>query len=157
VTGPGDRPLGGGAGAESAVPIILAPDAHEVGLAGMLADLIRQSIQQNPGKRADFDRLNTVVRIHVRDAEVTVTLVFEGGRLTLHGGARIPARIRISADSDAVLALCMVKLVGGMPHPLHHHNRRLIRMIARGEIHIEGIPRNPLQLLRFTRLVSVRE
>jgi hypothetical protein len=33
----------------------------------------------------------------------------------------------------------------------------LIRMLATGEIRIDGIPRNPLRLLRFTRLVSVRE
>lgn len=138
-------------------PIALAPDARDVGLAAMLADLIRQSLEQNPRKRVDFDRLDTVIQIHVRDADVTVSLVFETGRLVVHGGACGEPRIRISADAEAVLALCMVKLVAGVPHPLHRHNRRLIRMIATGEIRVEGIPRSPLQLLRFTRLVSVRE
>ncbi len=142
---------------EEAIPIELAPDAQGVGLATMLADLIRQTIEQNPGKRVDFDRLHTTVGLHVRDAEVTVTLVFEEGRLTVHGADHGEARIRISADAEAVLALCMVKLVRGVPHPLHHHNRRLLRMIVTGEIRIRGIPRNPLQLLRFTRLVSVRD
>ncbi len=139
------------------IPIVLAPGAHEVGLATMLADLIRQSMEQNPKKRVDFDRLHTVVHLHVRDAEVTVSLEFEAGRLTVHGGAHGTPKIRIAADAEAVLALCMIKIVGGMPHPLHHHNRRLIRMIATGEIRIEGMPRSPIQLLRFTRLVSVRE
>ena len=139
------------------VPIHLAPGAHEVGLTTMLADLIRQSVEQKPKKRLDFDRLRTVVEIHVRDAEVTVSLEFEGGCLTVHGGMYATPKIRISADAEAVLALCMIKLVGGVPHPLHHHNRRLIRMMATGEIRIEGIPRNPLALLRFARLVSVRE
>jgi len=143
--------------AEGAAPIVLAPDARDVGLASMLGDLIRQSMEQNPRKRVDFERLHTVVYLHVRDAEVGVTLVFENGLLTLHGGAYGEPRIRIAADAEAVLALCMVKLVRGVPHPLHRHNRRLIRMIARGEIRIEGIPRSPLQLLRFTRLVSVRD
>lgn len=142
---------------ERSPTIVLAPDARDVGLATMLADLVRQSIEQNPKKRVDFDRLDTVIHIHVRDAEVTVSLVFESGRLAVHGGAHGEPRIRISADAEAVLALCMVKIVAGVPHPLHHHNRRLIRMIATGEIRIEGIPRSPLQLLRFTRLVSVRE
>jgi hypothetical protein len=56
---------------------------------------------------------------------------------------------------DAVPLLGLVslsweeKIVFGVPHPLHHQNRHLIR--------IEGIPRSPLALLRFTRLVSVRE
>lgn len=138
-------------------PIILAPGADAVGLTTMLADLIRQSVEQNPKKRLNFDRLRTVVQIHVRDAEVTVSLEFAAGQLTVHAGARGTPKIRISADAEAVLALCMIKLVGGVPHPLHHHNRRLIRMIATGEIRIEGIPRSPLALLRFTRLVSVRE
>lgn len=150
-------PSRGSARAGTPVPIVLAPDAQDVGLAAMLADLIRQSVEQNPRKRVDFERLHTVVHLHVRDAEVTVTLVFADGTLTLHGGAHGASKIRIAADAEAVLALCMVKLVRGVPHPLHHHNRRLIRMIARGEIHIEGIPRSPLQLLRFTRLVSVRD
>ncbi len=143
--------------ASAPLPIVLAPGAHEVGLAVMLADLIRQSIEQNPRKRIDFDRLSTVVHLHVRDAEVTVTLSFRDGVLTLHGGAHGAPKIRIAADAEAVLALCMVKLVRGVPHPLHHHNRRLLRMIVTGEIRIRGIPRNPLQLLRFTRLVSVRD
>lgn len=139
------------------VPIHLAPGAHKVGLTTMLADLIRQSVEQNPKKRVDFDRLRIVVEIHVRDADVTVSLAFAAGHLTVRAGAYGTPKIRISADAEAVLALCMVKLVGGIPHPLHHHNRRLIRMIATGEIRIEGIPRSPLALLRFTRLVSVRE
>ena len=143
--------------AAQGVPIHLAPGAQEVGLATMLADLIRQSIEQNPKKRVDFDRLQTAVEIHVRDAEVTVSLVFADGRMTVHGGVHGTPKIRISADAEAVLALCMIKLVGGVPHPLHHHNRRLIRMIVTGEIRIEGVSRSPLALLRFTRLVSVRE
>lgn len=144
-------------GAAPGVPIVLAPGAREVGLAVMLADLIRQTIVHHPGKRIDFDRLRTVVQIHVRDAGVTVTLVFGGGLLTVHGGVHGLPKIRISADADAVLALCMIKIVAGVPHPLHHHNRRLVRMIATGEIHVSGIPRSPLQLLRFSRLVSVRD
>jgi hypothetical protein len=139
------------------VPIHLAPGAHAVGLTTMLADLIRQSVEQNPGKRADFDRLRTVVEIHVRDAEVTVSLAFADGQLTVSAGAHGTPMIRISADAEAVLALCMIKMVGGVPHPLHHHNRRLIRMIATGEIRIGGILRSLPALLRFTRLVSVRE
>lgn len=138
------------------VPVTLAPGAERVGLAGMLADLIRQNVEQNPGKRADFERLRSIVQIHVRDADVAATLVFDGGSLIVHGGTWGEADIRITGDVDSVLALCMVKIVRGVPHPLHHHNRALIRRILRGEIRIDGFPRRPAQLLRFTRLMTVR-
>jgi hypothetical protein len=138
------------------VPVTLAPDAEHVGLAGMLADLIRQNVEQNPGKRTDFEKLRTIVYIHVRDAEVATTLVFDGGSLVVHGGAYGEADIRISGDAESILALCMVKIIRGMPHPLHRHNRAIVRRILRGEIRIEGIPRSPGQLLRFTRLMTVR-
>ncbi len=139
------------------VPIRLAEGAERVGLAVMIADLIRQTVEQNPRKRAVFDRLRTSVFIDAHDAEVSVTLVFEGGGLVVHGGNYGAPRIRIRTDADSVLALCMVKMMGGVPHPLHHHNRELLRRILNGEIRIEGISGSVLQLLRFTRLVSVRD
>jgi hypothetical protein len=160
VSGAASSAAGSAAGRRVAaappLSITLAPDARDVGLATMLADLIGQSVEQNPAKRRDFDRLDTVIHLHVRDAGVTVSLAFAGGSLTIHGGGHGEPRIRISADAEAVLALCMIKIVAGIPHPLHHHNRKLLRMIATREIHVEGIPRSPLQLLRFARLVSVR-
>ena len=141
---------------QSEVPVTMAPGAERVGLAGMLADLIRQNVEQNPGKRTDFDRLRTIVYIHVRDADVAATLVFDGGSLVVHGGAYGEPDISISGDAESVLALCMVKIVRGMPHPLHRHNRALVRRLLKREISIQGMSRRPAQLLRFTRLMTVR-
>jgi hypothetical protein len=95
--------------------------------------------------------------IHVRDAEATVTFPFDRGSLVVHGSARGLPTIRISADAESVLGLCMVKIVRGVPHPLHHHKRVLLARILKGEIRVECIPRSPLQLMRFTGLMSVRD
>lgn len=140
----------------TAAPIALAEGAERVGLATMLADLIRQNLAQHPRKWIDFNRLSTVVAIEVRDAEVGVSLEFSMGSLVIHAGVHKGAKIRISADAESVLALCMVKIVTGVPHPLDPHNRRLLKRVLDGEILIVGAPRSTLQLIRFTRLMSVR-
>ena len=135
--------------------IALAAGVENAGLAGMLADLIRQNLEQNPRKRSDFDRLRAVVRISVRDAGVSVTLVFGGGSLVVHGGAFGDPGIRILADAEAVLALCTVRLLFGLPHPFHRGNRAILRRILKGEIRIRLMPGSLSQLLRFMRLMSV--
>ena len=147
---------GTGRGCADEARITLAEGTRDVGIAGMLADLIRQNLEQNPLKRADFDRLRAVVYIEVRDADVAATLVFDGGSLTVHGGRFGEPALRISADAQSVLALCAMKIVRGLPDPLHRDSRALLGRILTREIRIEGMSRAPMQLLRFTRLMSVR-
>jgi hypothetical protein len=128
---------------------------EEVGLAAMLSDLIRQNLEQNPSKWADFNKLATVVSIEVIDAEVTVTLTFARGALDIHTGALDSASIRISTTAELVLALCMVKISHGIPNFFERHGGKLLGSLLKGEVRIAGIARHPIQLVRFTRLMSV--
>ena len=154
---PGARPGGLAPSPGGAQAVRLADGADQVGLAVMIADLVRQSLEQKPGKWKDFNGLSSLVAIDVPDAGVTVSLEFLEGSLVVHAGTPGDPDIRITAPAESVLALCMVKIVGGVPHPLHHHNRAVVARILRGEVRIEGLARSPLQLLRLTRLLSVRE
>ena len=135
--------------------IELAAGAERIGLATMLADLIRQNLEQEPRKRADFQRLSTSVFIDVIDANVSITLAFAGGALMVHAGSYGQPRIRIATTASVLLGLCMLKVVNGIPRPLHPDSRALVRHMLSGDVKITGIPRNPLQMLHFARLMSV--
>ncbi len=136
-------------------PIELATGAEKIGIATMLADLIRQNLEQNPRKWVDFRKLATSVFIDVIDAEVSITLVFADGALVVHAGIHGEPRIRIATSADILLALCMLKVVNGIPRPLHRDSRGLIGNMLRREVRISGISRSPVQLVRFARLLSV--
>ena len=100
---PGVAPSNSGA-----APISLAQGTDDAGLAAMLADLIRSNLAQNPHTWRDFNRLDTLVSIEARDAEVTITLEFNRGVLMVHAGVYGSPKLRISAESITVLELAMV-------------------------------------------------
>ncbi len=143
--------------------VTLAPGVDDAGLAAMLAGLIRQNIEQHPGKSADFRRLSADIVITVPDAEVTVTLEFGRGELIVHEGERDGARdghragaqLGITANSDTLLALPLVKISAGLPNLFARSSSALLRGLFDGSVKISGMLRHPVTLIRFTRLMSV--
>ena len=140
--------------APAAAAISLAPGTQDSGLAAMLAELIQTNLAERPAKRGDFDRLKAAISIEARDAEVTITLDFQGGALVVHAGVHGEPAIRISADSAAVLELSAVRIAGGVPMLLNAGGRKLIAKLISGEVRIRGLF-HALTLLRLTRLMSV--
>jgi len=135
--------------------IRLAVGAEGVGLAVMLADLIRQNLEQNPRREPDFQKLDAVIAVEVPDAEVTVTLEFSRGSLVVHGGLRDSPVLLIRAGARNLLALPLVRISAGMPNLLSSDSRILRNGLLSGEVKIRGMFRHPLRLVRFTRLISV--
>jgi hypothetical protein len=148
----GERP-----GAEREAPVSLAPGAEEVGLATMMADLISQNLAHNPSKRNDFDRLEALISIEARDAEVAVTLAFRRGSLLVHPGIHGTPAVHIAADSEPLLKLALLEITAGLPNPFTHAGRALLRSILKGEVRISGALAHPVALLRLTRLISVQD
>jgi hypothetical protein len=141
---------------DATIPAVrLGPGAEEAGLAGMLADLVRQNAQRDPRKRADFARLDASVLIEARDAEVVVTLEFSRGALTVYAGPRPAPRVRISADSETILELARFPIVLGLPMVFGGHGRALLRKLFDGTLRISPLRGNIGMLLRLTRLLSV--
>ncbi len=149
--------VNGEAMARAAALIALAPGTEEAGLAMMLAELIRFNLAQKPGKWQDFNKLDRLISIEARDAEVTVTLEFQRGTLVVHAGLYGTPAIRISAESMTVLELAMVKIVRGIPNLLDSGGRRLVRKFLNGGVKITGIMGNLVPLIRVTRLMSVND
>jgi len=140
---------------EGAPRIALAPGAEGVGLAVMIADLIRQNLERSPRKDADFRKLSASVSMEVPDAEVTITLEFSRGALLVHDGQRDGAHLRIRADSTTLLALPLVRISAGLPNLFSPESSALRSGLLTGGVRIGGMLRHPLRLVRFTRLMSV--
>jgi hypothetical protein len=135
--------------------IRLAAGAEDVGLAVMLADLIRQNLEQNPRREPDFRKLDASISIEVPDVEVTVTLEFSRGSLIVHDGLRDSSQLRIQAGARNLLALPLVRISAGLPNLLSPDSRILRNGLLSGQVKIRGMFRHPLRLVRFTRLISV--
>ena len=135
--------------------ISLAAGAEDIGLAAMLADLIRQNLEQNPRKGTDFSRLSAAIAMVVLDAEVAITLEFSRGSLVIHGGIHGSPQLRILADAETLLALPRVRIVAGLPHLFGPDGRGLRNGLLSGAVKINGMLRHPVTLVRFTRLMSV--
>jgi hypothetical protein len=137
--------------------ITLAAGADRVGLSVMIADLVRQNLARNPRKQGDFDKLDTEISLEAPDADVAITLVFSRGRLSIHEGIFGAPKIRISAGAHTLLALPMAKITMGIPNLFHHDSRALLKGFITGAVKISGMYRRPIQLVRFTRLLSVND
>ncbi len=133
----------------------LAEGAAEVGLAVMLADLIRANLEQSPGKWADFARLDSLISLEAVDAEVSVTLAFDRGALTVHGGIHGAPDIRVRASAEGLLGLAAVRIMFGLPFLFGKEGSALRKGLLTGRVKIGGALRRPSQLVRFTRLMSV--
>jgi hypothetical protein len=140
------------------LPIRLDAPAQDAGLGPILADLIRQNVDQRPELRAIFDRLCGGVAVEATDAETSVTMGFAGGALTIRGGIQEPD-ITIAADSLSLLELANTRLRLGLPDPAHASGRVVLGKLATGKLRIRGrgLLLRPLLLVRFTKLLNVAE
>jgi hypothetical protein len=144
----------------------LAPDAHENGLATMLADLVRQNLDAKPHKKRDFAALEGSVAIVADDADVALTLCFErgcGGKLTIHDGIVGVPDVTIRGPSEVIMALSNLPLatrVGlPIPNPRDADAVRTVRAVASavgaGKLHVYGMVLHPRMVMRLTRIMSI--
>jgi hypothetical protein len=137
-------------------PVITLDDgAKDVGLAEMLYHLIRQNLEQKPQKVSSFEVLNLNVVIVARDIDITVTLAFRRGQLTLYNGVVGKADLKIIADHDAILTLSLINVFMGLPNYLDRTGRDILRKLLLGNLKIEGLLKHPLQLTCLTKVFSV--
>ena len=139
--------------------------AADNGLALMLQGLLAESIAADEGKRRAFESMSSTLAIVAPDADVTVTLVFEGGRCTIYDGMRHEPALVITADSGKIPEMSLLKIRYGLPWLLDENGQSFVRSLLKREIRIDGlmkIPPTPLKtaraaldLVRLTRILSV--
>ena len=133
---------------------IAAPDLPEDGLGAMLLAMIRQNIEEQPDKIKPFNKLKGRVAIVAPDSEVSATLVFTKGTLTVVPGVQEP-NLTVTADSMEILGLSSVPLRMGLPDLFRPEGRDLLSKLKSGEVRIDGMFTHPLLLTRMTMVLSV--
>jgi hypothetical protein len=135
--------------------IVLDEGARDGGLAEMLFNLLRQNLEQNPQKLSSFQALDSNVVIVARDIDITVTLAFKKGELTIYNGIVGKADIEIIADHDAILGLCLINIRGGLPYYFDSTGRDIVKKLLLGNLKIKGMLGHLLQLTHLTKVFSV--
>lgn len=137
--------------------IELVAGAEDNGLAAMVAALILQNLEDHPKKRADFAKLRGRVAIIAEDAQVAMTLDFQGNMLRVHDGIVGVPDVTVRAQSDDIVQLSLVELTRrfDLPNLRGPAMRQVMQKSQRGTISVFGaLPNLPL-VLRLTRLMSV--
>lgn len=129
-------------------------DDEPNGLASMLGGLIEGNLAQHP-ERAALLR-PAVVGIHAPDAGVTVTIELSPRRVLVRNGPpRGRADLRVTADSETLIALSSVPLRFGLPDSMTKEGREVNAKLLRGTLKVRGMFSNLGKLSRFNRLLSV--
>ena len=137
-------------------PVILLDEgAKDVGLAEMMFNLIRQNLEQKPQRLSSFKALNSNVVIVARDIDITVTLAFKRGELTIYNGIVGKPDLKITADHDAILGLTLINICIGLPNYCDKTGRGILKNLFLGNLKIEGMLRHPLQLIHLSKIFSV--
>lgn len=123
----------------------------------MLADLLRQNLDDHPHKLRDFEKLNGSVAIVAEDAKVALTLDFRRGKLVLHDGIVGVPHITVRASSDDVMNMSLMELTKrfALPDPRGTTNRAVFDAMKAGRIHSYGALLHIPFMLRLTRVMSV--
>jgi hypothetical protein len=125
------------------------------GLATMLVELIEQNLERDPGRRRLLRPC--VAMLRAPDADVTVHLRIEPDRVRVGDGDVPDAHLRIRADSERLLALTNAPLRLGLPDPTSAEGRSVLLDLLLRRVHVGGLIRHPLRLVRLTSLLSVAD
>lgn len=137
--------------------IHLAPRAEDNGYAVMVAQLLRQGIDEKPEKKGSLAKMFGRVTLVVTDLGLTVTLVFDGGRVTVHDGfAGIPdVTVRAPSEWHTKMSLVEIEPRFGLPDPRGAVTKEVLEASKRGEIEMHGMWSSLPLVLRMTKILSV--
>lgn len=137
--------------------IQLAPGAEDNGFAVMLAQLIRQNVDDRPEKKRALARMFGRVALVVSDLGLAVTLLFERGRLTIFDGIVGIPDVTVRAPSEWHTRMSLVELEPrlGLPDPRGAVAREVFEASRRGEVKVYGALSSPTLVLRLTQVMSV--
>ncbi len=135
--------------------IIILPEARELGLPVMLADLIRQNIEKRPDKIKPFESLEAKVLIEIPDIQISAGLEFHRGKLTVSRGLSGKPDLHILTNSATILDLSLLKIKLGLPYFFDKNGFKILKKILSREIVINGLLRNFSALINLTKVISI--
>jgi len=141
------------------VCIELAPEAVDHPFATMMAQLVRQNLDDHPEKEAVAKRMSGRVAIVVTDLDLAVTIACGLGRLTFHAGIAGIPDATIRAPSEWVTKMSLIELMKIGPFVVPDPRGEMAKAISaeekRGTIRTFAAPTSMLLLLRLTNVLSV--
>ncbi|MGA2317343.1 MAG: hypothetical protein ABSG71_13300 [Thermodesulfobacteriota bacterium] len=135
--------------------IVLDEGARDVGLAEMMFNLIRQNLEQNPGKKRDFNSLDANIVIEARDIQILIGLEFKQGRLAVSKGFSPKPDLHIITDSTTILDLCLIKIKFGLPYFFDANGFKVLKKLLARQLIIRGLLNHFFVLVKLTKVFSV--
>lgn len=138
--------------------IIMAPGASENGFAAMLSTLIRQNLDERPEKLRSFARMDGRVTIVVEDLAMTVTLLFQRGRMTVFDGVVGIPDVTVRAPSELVTQMSLMELEDRfrfLPDPRGENTKAVLEASKSGRMEMHGMFAHLPLVLRLTQVMSV--
>jgi hypothetical protein len=135
--------------------IIVDEGALENGLAVMLADLMRQNMEQHPEKERCFNWMKGSVAITAPDAEVSMTMFFNRGSCVIFNGVVGKPDLHVQADSELVLNLSNVPVRFGLPNLADPAGQNLIKRLLSRDLKVDGLAFHPILLTLLQNVISV--
>ncbi len=137
--------------------IHLGSRAERNGFAVMVAQLIRQNLDERPAKKATLLRMRGRVALVVEDLDLSVSLHFDSGRLTVHDGIVGIPDLTVRADSEWHTKMSLMELEPrfGLPDPRGAVTKEIVEASRRGAVKTYGMLGSFALMLRLTKIMSV--
>lgn len=135
--------------------IVLDAAAHDNGLANMLSTMLRQNLEDHPERLAIVERMQGRMAIFAEDAEVAVSIDFDGDRVVFRDGIVGVPDLTIRGGFEQIGDMSRMEQIGAVPDPRGPVNRMLFRALREGVLRVHGLPRALPLLLGFGDVMHV--
>lgn len=111
------------------------------------------------GVRTDGVKPNKTLHSNItsiaKDIDLTISLMFDRGRLILFNGMVKKPDLEIIADHETILELSLINFIWGIPNYFDRIGRKILKKLFLGDLKIKGMFSHPFQLICLTKLFSV--
>jgi hypothetical protein len=135
--------------------IELDEGAADNGLANMLSTMLRQNVEDHPERVAIAKGMRGRMAIFAEDAEVAISIDFEGERVLFRDGIVGVPDLTIRGGFEQIGDLSRMEQLGALPDPRGPVNRALLSAMSTGKLRVHGLPRALPLLLSFGDVMHV--
>lgn len=145
------------------IDVHMTPGAEDNGLACMLGDLIKQNLDGKPHKMRDFRKMKGTIAIVADDADVALTMRFDGKSVTLSDGIVGVPDVTVRGGADLIMALSNIPVTRPLglplPNPKNAEHMEVMNQVVSamkdGSFHSYGMWFHLPLMLRLTRVMSI--
>jgi hypothetical protein len=135
----------------------VAPGSESNAMAEMIAGLIRQNLCDHPEKLPDFFKMFGRISIVAEDAEIALTMEFNGGQLIVHDAIVGIPDITVRGSSEDIINLSLIEELPmfGLPDPRGEIFRKVASAMREKRIRVYGVLFHLPLMVRLSKVMSV--